>query len=103
MRKECVLLQVSQLTLEQKGLCFVGDDRDPAIVTQHLGAPESVNLCFKTTRDVADMIRGKVWQYSIQQMAGVAQGDDYGRNTLSKRKRENGTVETFLIDFGQVA
>lgn len=69
-------------------------------MTQHLGAPESVHVRFKTTRDVADMIRGKVWQYSIQQMAGVAQGDDYGRNTLGKRKRQNGAIETFLIDFG---
>ena len=82
------------------GLCFVGESKDPAIVTQHLRAPESVALLWKTTRDVADMIRGKVWQYSIQQLAGVAQGDDYGRNTLGKRKRNNGPVDTFLIDFG---
>lgn len=65
----------------------------------HLGAPESVSMRWKTTRDMADMIRGKMWHCCIQQQAGVVQGDDYGRNTLGKRKR-NGPIHTWLIDYG---
>ena len=39
------------------GLCFVGPDKDPAIVSRHLGAPESAALRFTTPRDIADVIR----------------------------------------------
>lgn len=108
------------------GLCFVGPEKDPAIVTRHLGmygrscaedgfamncesysnddiftpgAPESVCIRWKTTRDIADMIRGKMWHCCIQSQASVVQGDDYGRNTLGKRKR-NGPFHTWLIDYG---
>ncbi len=82
------------------GLCFVGKGKDPAIITKHIGAPESVNIRWRTTRDIADIIRGKAWHCSIQQLAGIVQGDDYGRNTLGKRKRNKGPIETWLIDFG---
>ena len=82
------------------GLCFVGKTKDPAIITRHLGAPESVSVRWRTTKDIADIIRGKVWHCTIQQMAGIVQGDDYGRNTLGKRKRNNGPIQTWLIDFG---
>ena len=82
------------------GLCFVGKEKDPAIVTQHLCAPESVVVRWKTPRDIADLIRGKAWHCTIQQAAGVVQGDDYGRNTLGKRKRNNGPIHTWLIDYG---
>ena len=85
------------------GLCFVGPNNDPAIITAHLGAPESGAIRWVTSFDIADAIRGKVEHVSIQQQAGVAQGDDYCRNTLCKRKRPNSPVETYLIDFGWAA
>ena len=116
----CLMLGDMVPDLVGPGLCFVGPEKDPAIVTRHLGmrrrvihyhfsyfntvkttlgAPESVCIRWKTTRDIADMIRGKMWHCCIQLQANVVQGDDYGRNTLGKRKR-NGPFHTWLIDYG---
>ena len=82
------------------GLCFVGQEKDPAIISRHMGAAESAMLRFSTPWDIADVVRGKIWHCSFQQHAGVAQGDDYPRNTLCKRKRANGPYDVSMIDFG---